>query len=258
MGVPQPWHLRRHPKLHVGLGPQRPRIHHAQQRQLCCRPWQRHQPARAAGALPQTPPRQRQQRRAHAFQLAADAHVGGAHRLCERVYDSPSPGGVRRRQPLLLPGDGAAHHVCVSRAHPLARTHCVPGTVCGRCLWVVHTRPCTTQGMEQQPYAKAHEQQPTASAGLLPNRDTHHHARCERVYTCSAWHQHRTGDHITATCVFNSSLEESYVAAGPSHSNEMCNLYLMSFSQRPVFMSCYGGDAATNYRQVAHVSSPVM
>lgn len=49
------------------------------------------------------------------------------------------------------------------------------------------------------------------------------------------------GDALQATCLFDSSNETRRVSAGPSHTDEMCNLYLMTYSSMPVFVDCNGG-----------------
>ncbi len=50
----------------------------------------------------------------------------------------------------------------------------------------------------------------------------------------------RPGDTLKATCMFDSSAVHSPVNAGATHTDEMCNLYLMLYSQLPFFMACYG------------------
>lgn len=50
----------------------------------------------------------------------------------------------------------------------------------------------------------------------------------------------RPGDTLQATCMFDSSNQTRPVKAGSTHNDEMCNLYLMLYSQLPYFMSCYG------------------
>lgn len=50
----------------------------------------------------------------------------------------------------------------------------------------------------------------------------------------------RPGDTLKATCMFDSSNQTHPVNAGATHHDEMCNLYLMLYSQLPYFMSCYG------------------
>ena len=50
----------------------------------------------------------------------------------------------------------------------------------------------------------------------------------------------RPGDTLKATCMFDSSSQTQPVNAGATHNDEMCNLYLMLYSQLPYFMSCYG------------------
>ncbi|KAA6418001.1 MAG: peptidylglycine alpha-amidating monooxygenase [Trebouxia sp. A1-2] len=50
----------------------------------------------------------------------------------------------------------------------------------------------------------------------------------------------RPGDTLKATCMFDSSAVHNPVNAGATHNDEMCNLYLMLYSQLPFFMACYG------------------
>lgn len=50
----------------------------------------------------------------------------------------------------------------------------------------------------------------------------------------------RPGDTLKTTCMFDSSSQTQPVNAGATHNDEMCNLYLMLYSQLPYFMSCYG------------------
>ena len=50
----------------------------------------------------------------------------------------------------------------------------------------------------------------------------------------------RPGDTLKATCMFDSSQMKQQVNAGATHNDEMCNLYLMLYSQLPFFMACYG------------------
>ena len=50
----------------------------------------------------------------------------------------------------------------------------------------------------------------------------------------------RPGDTLKATCMFDSSGVTKAVNAGATHNDEMCNLYLMLYSQLPFFMACYG------------------
>ena len=50
----------------------------------------------------------------------------------------------------------------------------------------------------------------------------------------------RPGDTLKATCLFDSTSVKKSVNAGATHNDEMCNLYLMLYSQLPYFMACYG------------------
>lgn len=49
------------------------------------------------------------------------------------------------------------------------------------------------------------------------------------------------GDTLQATCNFNSLEREEVTSAGATHHDEMCNLYMMMWSELPVFMTCSGG-----------------
>ncbi|EFN58531.1 hypothetical protein CHLNCDRAFT_34137 [Chlorella variabilis] len=49
------------------------------------------------------------------------------------------------------------------------------------------------------------------------------------------------GDRLAMACRFNSSGVHHEVHAGATHSDEMCNLYLMLYSHLPVFMWCMDG-----------------
>lgn len=50
----------------------------------------------------------------------------------------------------------------------------------------------------------------------------------------------KPGDTLKATCMFDSTSVKQAVNAGATHNDEMCNLYLMLYSQLPYFMACYG------------------
>ena len=49
------------------------------------------------------------------------------------------------------------------------------------------------------------------------------------------------GDTLEATCHFNSLERETVTSAGSTHHDEMCNLYMMMWSELPVFLTCSGG-----------------
>lgn len=49
----------------------------------------------------------------------------------------------------------------------------------------------------------------------------------------------KPGDTLKATCIFDSTSVKRAVNAGATHNDEMCNLYLMLYSQLPYFMACY-------------------
>ena len=50
----------------------------------------------------------------------------------------------------------------------------------------------------------------------------------------------RAGDRLEATCEFDSTEREAVTTAGATHHHEMCNLYMMMWSELPVFMTCSG------------------
>ena len=50
----------------------------------------------------------------------------------------------------------------------------------------------------------------------------------------------RAGDRLEATCEFDSTEREAVTTAGATHAHEMCNLYMMMWSELPVFMTCSG------------------
>ena len=49
------------------------------------------------------------------------------------------------------------------------------------------------------------------------------------------------GDRLTVTCDFNSTVQKQSVAAGPTHEHEMCNMYLMVYSNMPHIEMCADG-----------------
>jgi hypothetical protein len=49
------------------------------------------------------------------------------------------------------------------------------------------------------------------------------------------------GDKLTTTCDFDSSKQTSVVRAGATHTNEMCNLYMMVYSALPHLEMCSDG-----------------
>jgi len=49
------------------------------------------------------------------------------------------------------------------------------------------------------------------------------------------------GDRLEATCDYNSTERSEITTAGSTHHHEMCNLYMMMWSELPVFMTCGGG-----------------
>ena len=49
-----------------------------------------------------------------------------------------------------------------------------------------------------------------------------------------------TGDTLEATCHFDSMERDEVTHAGATHHDEMCNLYMMMWSEMPVFMTCSG------------------
>ena len=52
------------------------------------------------------------------------------------------------------------------------------------------------------------------------------------------------GDPLHQACVFDSSSRDRATAAGATHGDEMCNLYLMAWSEAPAFHSCGGAPVA--------------
>ena len=54
------------------------------------------------------------------------------------------------------------------------------------------------------------------------------------------------GQTLEATCDFNSTERTTPTSAGATHHNEMCNLYMILWSELPVFMSCYGQHATVD------------
>lgn len=51
------------------------------------------------------------------------------------------------------------------------------------------------------------------------------------------------GQVLEATCDFDSTERTEVTHAGATHHNEMCNLYMMMWSELPIFMTCGGGGA---------------
>ena len=50
----------------------------------------------------------------------------------------------------------------------------------------------------------------------------------------------QAGDRLEATCEFDASERDAMTPAGSTHLHEMCNLYMMMWSELPVFMTCSG------------------
>ena len=50
-----------------------------------------------------------------------------------------------------------------------------------------------------------------------------------------------TGETLEATCDFSSLERDTVTSAGSTHHDEMCNLYMMMWSELPVFLTCSGG-----------------
>ena len=50
-----------------------------------------------------------------------------------------------------------------------------------------------------------------------------------------------SGEVLEATCDFDSTERTEVTTAGSTHHNEMCNLYMMMWSELPVFLTCGGG-----------------
>ncbi|KAK9814322.1 hypothetical protein WJX72_004044 [[Myrmecia] bisecta] len=63
----------------------------------------------------------------------------------------------------------------------------------------------------------------------------------------------RPGDRLEATCDFDSSDQAQAVNAGSTHNDEMCNLYMMVWSQRPFFMTCVNNHGVTQLHDMGGV-----
>lgn len=50
----------------------------------------------------------------------------------------------------------------------------------------------------------------------------------------------RPGENLRVTCDFNSTSVNHTVTAGPTHNHEMCNMYMMTYSEVPHFLYCAG------------------
>lgn len=56
------------------------------------------------------------------------------------------------------------------------------------------------------------------------------------------------GQRLEATCQFNSSERTDTTWAGATHHHEMCNLYMITWSELPVFMNCYDSFTSVDYK----------
>jgi len=56
------------------------------------------------------------------------------------------------------------------------------------------------------------------------------------------------GQRVEATCDFDSRGRSEVTHAGATHHNEMCNLYMIMWSELPVFISCYDGFTSVDVR----------
>ena len=54
------------------------------------------------------------------------------------------------------------------------------------------------------------------------------------------------GQRLEATCAFNSMERSDVTWAGATHHHEMCNLYMIMWSELPVFINCYDSHAAVD------------
>lgn len=55
------------------------------------------------------------------------------------------------------------------------------------------------------------------------------------------------GQKLQATCQFNSTERDDVTWAGATHHHEMCNLYMIMWSELPVFINCYDNFTAVDY-----------
>ena len=55
------------------------------------------------------------------------------------------------------------------------------------------------------------------------------------------------GQKLEATCYFNSMERDDVTWAGATHHHEMCNLYMITWSELPVFLSCYDSFTSVDY-----------
>ena len=54
------------------------------------------------------------------------------------------------------------------------------------------------------------------------------------------------GQRLEATCAFNSMERADATWAGATHHHEMCNLYMIMWSELPVFINCYDSHTAVD------------
>lgn len=55
------------------------------------------------------------------------------------------------------------------------------------------------------------------------------------------------GQRLEATCQFNSMERDDITWAGATHHHEMCNLYMITWSEMPVFLNCYDSFTSMDY-----------
>ncbi len=55
------------------------------------------------------------------------------------------------------------------------------------------------------------------------------------------------GQKLEATCAFNSMEREDTTWAGATHHHEMCNLYMITWSELPIFINCYDSFTSVDY-----------
>ena len=55
------------------------------------------------------------------------------------------------------------------------------------------------------------------------------------------------GQTLEATCQFNSMERDDITWAGATHHHEMCNLYMIMWSELPVFLNCYDSFTSVDY-----------
>ena len=56
------------------------------------------------------------------------------------------------------------------------------------------------------------------------------------------------GQRVEAVCDYDSRERTETTYAGATHHNEMCNLYMITWSELPVFVACYDGFTSVDLR----------